>query len=168
MVVGILTAHGEVTLQHGIGEDEFRCPEVVAAVGIALNGAGCWLFFDKRNGRAERLWHSNRLDGCGYFCGAARYLGIVEESVDIQVDTQLTHLTIIIGIKDVLLETLVLPDATLGTLRIFAVLVVVSKEGAIEVTARMAIVFVEGTKTVVLIDHIVQLQLWRPAFPDAL
>ena len=32
----------------------------------------------------------------------------------------------------------------------------------------MAVVLVEGTEAVVLVNHIVHLQLWRPALPDVL
>ena len=67
-----------------------------------------------------------------------------------------------------LAEFLVLPDAALGMLHEHAILVVVSIKHAVEVAAGMAVILVEGTETVVLVDHIVHLQLRREAFPDAL
>ena len=41
VVVGVLSAEREVAFQYGIGEDELRGPEVIAAVGIVLDGALC-------------------------------------------------------------------------------------------------------------------------------
>ena len=58
-------------------------PEIIGAVGIALDGTidrGC---ADKRS----------------LFRRAAWRLGVVEESVDVQVDTQLPHLTVIKTLK---------------------------------------------------------------------
>ena len=53
-------------------------------------------------------------------------LGVIEESVDIEVDTQLANLAVIIGIEDLLAEFLIPPDAALRMLVKFAVHIVVS------------------------------------------
>ena len=52
--------------------------------------------------------------------------------------------------------------------RELAILVIVCKDHTIVVTTRMTVVFVECTKTMVFIHHVVHLQLRRPALPDAL
>ena len=145
MVVAVLAANGEVSLQYGIAEDKLRGPEIVAAIGVALDGAILVI---------------------GRLRGAAWRLGIIEESVDIEVDTQLANLAVIIGIEDMLAEFLILPDAALRMLVECAVNIVVSIKMTVEIGAWMSIVFVEGTKTVVLINHIVYLQLWRQPLPD--
>ena len=108
------------------------------------------------------------VNGERLLCRTTWRLGIVKESIDIEVNAQLSHLTIIVGIEDVLAEALVLPDATFGMLCKFAILIVVCIEKTVEVAAGMAVIFVEGTKTMPLVHHVVHLQLWRPAFPDAL
>ena len=98
MVIAIFATQREIAFPYRIGEDKFCGPEVVAAVGVALDGTrGCSV---------------SRCSGC-LLCGATRRLGVVEESVDIEVDTQLAHLAVIVGIEDVLAETLILPNATL-------------------------------------------------------
>ena len=114
------------------------------------------------------LWYSNRLDGGGYFPCAAGRTGVVEEAVDIQVDAQLPHLAIIIRIEDMLFEFVFLGDVALRTLHIVPVLVVVGIVHAAVIAARVAVVLVEGTETVVLVHHVVHLQLRRPALPDIL
>ena len=107
----LLSAEREVAFQYGIGEDELRGPEVIAAVGIVLDGAFCVL-----------LCHSNRLNGRRRLGGAAGRLGVIKKTVDIQVDAQLSYFTIIIGIEDVLLDALLLPDVAPGVLGQCAVL----------------------------------------------
>ena len=101
VVVGVLTTQREVTFPHGIAQDELRGPEVIAAVGVALNGALC---------HSNRLNRLNRHHDLG---GAARCLRVVEETIEVEVNTQLAHLTIIIGIEDMLMEVVLLADATL-------------------------------------------------------
>ena len=143
MVVAIFTAEREVALHDGIAEDELRGPEVVAAHGVALDGA------------------VDRASAClgGHFAGAARRLGVVEETIDVEVDAQLACLAIVVGIEDVLRELVVLIDVALGTLLEDVVLVAVGIEQAAVSAAGMTVVFVEGTETVVLIHHVVDQQL---------
>ena len=57
---------------------QLRCPEIVGTVGVAFDDAVCLL-----------LWHINRLNSCRLLRRAARRLGVIEESVDVQVDAQL-------------------------------------------------------------------------------
>ena len=100
------------------------------------------------------------VDGCGLFGSAARRLGVVEEPVDVQVDTQVVNVAIVVGIEYVLGEAVVLPDLAFGLLGEHLVLVVAGEEVTIELSTGMAIVFIECTDAVVLIEHIVDLQLW--------
>ena len=159
MVITVLAANGQVAFPNGVGEDELRCPEVVAAEGVASDGTDCSV--GNAIGRQIRC-------GISDLRRAARCLRIIEKTVDVEIDTQLAHLTIIIGIEDVLAETFILPDATFRLLGIFTVLIVDGIECAVEVAARMTVVLVESTEAMVLVDHIVHLQLRRKAFPDAL
>ena len=39
MVVTVLATEGEIALPDGIAEDEFRCPEVIAADGVAFDAS---------------------------------------------------------------------------------------------------------------------------------
>ena len=64
-----------------------------------------------------------------------------------------------------LLHTLVLPDVTRGALGEDAVLKHICQVVALSLAAGRAVVLVVGTKSVVLVDHIIQLQLWRPGVP---
>ena len=59
-------------------------------------------------------------------------------------------------------------DIALRTLGIDAVDVVVGIEECIGIAAWMAVVLIESTKTVVIVQHIVHLQLRRPSFPHTL
>ena len=139
MIVSVLAANGEVTLQYGITEDQFRGPEIIGAVGIALDNAvngGC---ADNR-----RLLRS-----------AAWRLGVIEKSINVQVDTQLSHLTIVIGVEDVLLDTLILPDVTCRALCEDAVLEHICQVVALCLAFGRTVEFVVGAKGVILIDHIV-------------
>ena len=72
VVVAILATDREVTLEQWIAEDKLRSPEIVCALGIAVDSA-------------LRFLASRR---CGKLDGIARGFGIVEKSVDIQIDTQ--------------------------------------------------------------------------------
>ena len=65
-----------------------------------------------------------------------------------------------------LLELVLLGDVALRTLGKHAVLIIVGMEVAIKRAAGVAVVLVESAETMVLIDHIIHLQLRRPAFPD--
>ena len=56
-------------------------------------------------------------------------------------------------------------DTALRALRIYAIDVVVGIEESVGVVTRMAVVLIEGAETVVFVQHIVHLQLWRPALP---
>ena len=87
-------------------------------------------------------------------------LCFVKESIDIQIDAQLSHLSIIIGIEDVLLELLVLPYLTLRTLNKLAVLILIGIKLAGQRAFGVIVVFVEGTQAVVFVNHVVNLQLW--------
>ena len=143
VVVAVLTANREIAFQYGIAEDELRGPEIIGAVGIALDGTV--------NGSCT--------DKCCLLRRAAWRLGVVEETIDIQVDTQLSHLAVVIGVENVLLDTLVLPDITRGALCQYAVLKHICQVVTLCFAARRTVEFVVGTKGVVLVDHIVQLQL---------
>ena len=156
MIVGVLTTHREVAFQNRIGEDEFRGPEIIRAVGVALDVALCLLLC------------SNRLNGRCLLCGTTWSLCLIEESVNIQVDTQLAQLAVVIGVEDVLAEVVVLPDMALRVLLEVTVLIGVGEEIAGQLTTGMTIVLVVGTKTVLFVDHIVYLQLGRPSLPDIL
>ena len=149
VVVAVLAANGEVTLQHGIAEDEFRGPEVVGVVGIILDGAVNGGSTDKRSLLSRAAWR----------------IGIVEESVDIQVDTQLSHLTVVIGVEDVLLDALVLPDVARGALSQDVVLKHICQIVTLRLATWRTVVFVVGAEGMVLIDHIIELQLRRPCVP---
>ena len=106
------------------------------------------------------LWQSNRLNSRCLFCGAAWRLRVVEESINVQVDAQLAHLTVVVGVEDVLTEVVVLPDIALGVLFELTVLIRVGVEIAGQLTTWMTVVLVEGTKAMFLVDHVVHLQLW--------
>ena len=97
MIIAIFSTQREITFPYRIGEDEFCGPEVVAAEGVALDGT--------------RSCSVSRCRGC-LLRGTTRRLGVVKESVDIEVDTQIAHLAVIVGIEDVFAETLILPNAT--------------------------------------------------------
>ena len=103
MVVGILATNGEVTLPDRIGEDKLRGPEIVRAVGVALDEARLCA-----GGRTTSHGSSRCL-----LCGAAWCLCLIEEPVNVQIDTQLAQFTIIIGVENVLAEVVVLPDMAL-------------------------------------------------------
>ena len=148
MIVGVLTTNREVTLPYRIGEDKLRSPEIVRTVGVALDDALCLL-----------LCHSSRLSSRCLLCGATWCLRLVEESIDVQVDAQLAHLTVVVGIEDVLAEVVVLPDIALGVLLELTVLIGVGEEIAGQLATGMTVVLVVGTKAVFLVDHIVHLQL---------
>lgn len=97
MVIAIFATQREITFQYRIGEDEFRGPEVVAAVGAALKA-------------------TLRRAVCGILCclcGTALCLGVVEETIHVEVNTQLSYLAVIVGIEYVLADSLVLPDTAL-------------------------------------------------------
>ena len=53
-------------------------------------------------------------------------------------------------------------------LSILTVHIIICDEVILEVGAGVTVKLVEGTEAVVLIDHVVDLQLWRPSLPDVL
>ena len=89
MVIAIFATQREISFPYRVGEDKFRGPEVVAADGVAGDGADCPV--GNTLGRQIRCW-------IGDFRGATRSLRVIEKAVDVEVDTQLSHLTIIIGL----------------------------------------------------------------------
>ena len=149
MVVGIFTSYREVTLPQGIAQDKLRGPEVVAALGVAVD--------------ATR--HCRTINVLGLFDGLAWSLCTIKESVEVEVDAQLPQLTIIIGIEDMLLELLVLSYLAFRTLCEETVLVLIGIKLAGEGAIGVIVVFVESAKRVVLVYHIVDLQLWREPLP---
>ena len=149
MVVGIFTSYREVTLPQGIAQDKLRGPEVVAALGVAVD--------------ATR--HCRTINVLGLFDGLAWSLCTIKESVEVEVDAQLPQFTIIIGIEDMLLELLVLSYLAFRTLCEETVLVLIGIKLAGEGAIGVIVVFVESAKRVVLVYHIVDLQLWREPLP---
>ena len=152
VIISVFATCREVSFPHRIAENEFRCPEVVAADSVAFYAAldCCATHY------------------CGLLLGIARSFGVIKQTVNVQVDAQLSYLSIIIGIEDVLLELVFLHNLAFRPLCIDSVFVVVGIIHAVEFAIGMAVILVECTKTVVRIDHIVYLQLWRPAFPNVL
>ncbi len=102
MIVRIFTTQREVAFQYGIAENEFRCPEVVGTCGVAFDGAlGGTVIHRTIQIVAHR---------CHRLVGAAFVVVVIEESVEIEINTQLPHLSIIIGVEDVLAEIINLLD----------------------------------------------------------
>ena len=64
-----------------------------------------------------------------------------------------------------LLDTLILPDIACRMLGHDAVLEHICNIVALRLTAGRTVVFVIGTKGMVLVNHIIELQLWRPSVP---
>ena len=71
----------------------------------------------------------------------------------------MAYLTIIIGIEDVLVEAVFLPDTALRALGIGAILEDVGIEVTVHLTTGVTIVLIESTKAMIIIEHIVNLQL---------
>ena len=74
-------------------------------------------------------------------------------------DAQTAHLAIVVCIEDMLRKHVFLDDMALRALFENTVLVTVGIKHAVEVATGMTVVFVEGTETVVLVQHVVDLQL---------
>ena len=101
----------------------------------------------------------------GLFRRSAWRLSIVEKSINIQIYTQLTYLTIIIGIKDMLLKLIILVNFALRTFHKGAILILVGIKIAGQAATGVIVVLVESTQTMVLVNHVVYLKLWRETFP---
>ena len=151
VVVRVFTAHRKVALPNGITQDELRCPEIVSAAGVALDAAA--------DGDAVQ-------DGC--LIGAARRLGAVKQAIHVEVNAQGTHLAVVIGIENVLAETVVLLDVAHRALGKETIHIAISDELVTKVGAGVSVIFVKGAKAVVIVDHIIHLKLGRQAFPDVL
>ena len=75
VVIRIFATYGEVSLEDGIAEDKFCSPEVIAFLRVAGNLAfGCYARRSRR---------------C-FYCTTGR-LAIVEESINVEVDAQLSY-----------------------------------------------------------------------------